>query len=173
MKKLLGIIMMLLMVTGITACGGGGGADLAQMQIRSMSISLPADFTVEGSFGDKTNSLASDIPEITLAEVEVSGPFDWPFTPDMDTAEALIKRELSQAKDIDMIEFDNTAKLGDLDMVAAHYTYVINDITTEHYHYDIYHGDGTLTRVEFSFNPTENSSLQENIDAIVESMQVM
>ena len=190
--------MMMIMVMSITACGDSKSEEgttetaaseevvepkevvepeepaivLVDQEIRGIGMSLTEDLNVEGSFGDQTEWLDTDNEEFGHSRATVTGPFAVTWTAAETTGEGTLTRESQHTTDPKLLEFDNTIKISDLETSYAHYTYVTNGITTEYFQYDIFHGDGTLTRVKFSFDPTKNSLLQENIDAVVATVAV-
>ena len=178
MKKFLVLVALIVMVFSVAACGGGGAEQdapevaLTPQTLKNVTISLPEDFTQKDTYEDISESLSSNVPDIGLAVVEVVAPIEMGWSAADCNDETVISRESQQATDIEVIEWNNADVISDLETFSAHYTYVINDIKTEHYLFDVFHGDGTLTRIEIHFNPANNSTLQENIDAIIDSIVV-
>ncbi len=126
---------------------------------------LPEDFGPFENVMTTTNKTEST--EFYLSTVEVTGPFEVNWGVEAITEEVFYDRESPHSEDLTILEFDNTGTFTGYPAVFAHYTYVRNDIETEHYFYEIFMDDGTAYKLTFTFNPLDESLLQMNIEDVI------
>ncbi len=178
MKKLFALLATLTMcMFMVSACGEQASEEVATTEVEEPAIKLnphesngfvfllPEDFEDFKSSGSTGH--ASTSSEFYLSKVEVNGPHEVSWGVEDITEEVFYDRESPYSSDLTILEFDNSGTFLDYPAVFAHYTYVIDEIETEHYFYELYLEDGTMCKIILSFNPLDESSLQMNIEDVI------
>lgn len=169
MKKLLTLMMALILSMSLVACGGEE-ITLQSQTVNGLTFDVPSDF---GEFSELDNQVNIAVNEDSTASITLSERVDAQgITADLWDEETFITTALSGFGDAQVLEFSNTASAAGSPAVFSHYTAKnSNDAPVEGYMYFIYYNDGTFQSIAFSFNKDGNSSLKQNINAIMDSLK--
>ncbi len=169
MKKLLVLMMALILSLSFIACGGEE-VTLQSQTVNELTLDVPSDF---GEFSEIAEQIKLAANEDSTATITVSERVDAQgVTIDLWDEETFIASALNGFGDLQVLEFSNTASAAGSPAVFAHYTGKNSgDVPVEGYMYFIYYDDGTFQSIAFSFNKDGDTSLKQNINAIMDSMR--
>jgi hypothetical protein len=169
MKKFLALMMALILSVSLIACGGEE-ITLQSQTVNGLTFDVPSDF---GEFNDIADQIKMAVNEDSTATITLSERVDAQgITADLWDKETFIEAALSGMGDVQVLEFSNTASAVGSPAVFSHYTAInASDAPVEGYMYFIYYNDGTYQSIAFSFNKDGNSSLKQNINAIMDSLK--
>lgn len=163
------LILTIAMVLGLSSCFGEK-ITLVNKTIHGVSLDIPSDF---GEFTDKDNAKIS-VDEDSTASITVSPLVDAEgLTPEIWDENTYKTNVLKGFNDLQMINYSNTETVGGVKAVKAHYTAKNdNDIEIEAYSFLFFTDDGKFQSISFNYNETGDTSLKENIDAIINSIKL-
>lgn len=169
MKKLLVVMAALILSFSLVACAEEE-ITLQSQTISGLTLDVPSDF---GEFSEVADQIKMATNEDSTATITISERVDAQgVTADLWDQETFIASTLSGFGDSQVLEFSNTKTVAGFPAVFAHYTAKnANDAVVEGYMYFIYFDDGTYQSIAFSFNKDGDSSLKQNINAIMNSLK--
>ncbi len=169
MKKLIALLMVLTIFLSFTACGGEE-ITLQSQTVYDLTLDVPSDF---GEFSEVAEQIKMAKNEDNTATITVSERVDAQgVTADLWDQETFIANVLSGFGDLEVLEFSNTEAVAGTTAVFSHYIAKNSgDVEVEGYNYFLYHTNGTYQSVAFSFTKGNDTSLKQNLTAIIESMK--
>lgn len=169
MKKLLVLLMALTLSLSLTACGGEE-ITLQDQTVYDLTLAVPSDFSEFSEVADQIKMAKNEdsTATITISEkVDAQG-----ITADLWDEETFTANVLAGFNDLQVLEFSNSETVAGASAVLAHYTGKNSgDVEVEGYNYFLYYDDGTYQSIAFSFTKDGDSSLEENLTAIINSMK--
>ena len=169
MKKVLVLVMALIFSLSLVACGGEE-ITLQSQTVNNLTLDIPSDF---GEFSDVAEQIKMAINEDSTATITLSERVDAQgVTADLWDEETFVENVLTGFGDLQVLEFNNTVTAAGTTAVYAHYTGKnSSDVETEGHNYFLYFDDGTYQSIAFSYITDKDSSLKQNLTAIVDSMK--
>lgn len=169
MKKLFVFMMALIVCISLVACGGEE-VTLQSQTVNKLTLDIPSDF---GEFSDVAEQIKMATNEDSTATITISERVDAQgVTADLWDEETFIANVLTGFGDLQVLEFNNTMTAAGTSAVYAHYTGKnSSDVEMEGYSYFLYFDDGTHQSIVFSHIKGEDSSLKQNLTAIIDSMK--
>lgn len=169
MKKLIVLMMVLALTLSMVACGGEE-ITLQSQTVNNLTLDIPSDF---GEFSEVAEQIKMAINEDNTATITVSDRVDAEgVTADLWDEEIFIENVLTGFGDLEVLEFSNSETAAGTTAVFAHYTGKnSSDVETEGYNFFLYFDDGTYQSIAFSFTKDSDSSLKQNLTAIIGSMK--
>ncbi|NLY43390.1 MAG: hypothetical protein GX066_05375 [Clostridiaceae bacterium] len=169
MKKLLTLMMVFILSLSLVACGGEE-ITLQSQTVNGLTFDVPSDF---GEFEDFQSQFKVAKNADSTASIAVSGRIDAEgITADSWDEELYSAIVLGSFAESQLLEFSNTDTVAGAPAIFAHYTGKnAKDIEVEGYNYYVYYDDGTYQSIAFTFFKDGNSSLEQNITAILNSIK--
>ncbi len=169
MKKILVLMMALILSLSLVACGGEE-ITLQSQTVNDLTLDVPSDF---GEFSEAAAQIKMAKNEDNTATITVSERVAAEgVTADLWDKETFIANVLTNFGDLEVLEFSNAETAAGTTAVFAHYTGKnSSDVGVEGYNYFLYFNDDTYQSVAFSFTKDRDSSLKQNLTAIIDSMK--
>lgn len=167
MKKLIVLMMVLILSLSLVACGEE--ITLVSTTVNDLTFDVPSDF---GEFADSQGVMVAKNDDST-ATIAVSGRMDAEgVTTDLWDEQTYIENVLAGFAELEVLEFNNAQTIAGTTAVFAHFTAKNNsNIAIEAYSYLIYFDDGNYQTISFNTNVEKDTSLKQNMDAIVSSVK--
>lgn len=167
MKKLVALALAVMMTLSLTACGGDP-VTLSTKSVNGVSIDVPSDF---GGFTDQGSGMLAT-NEDTSATIIVGIPVDSGGFGPADLDQDSYRQQIFGETDVKFITFDNAADCNGIPAVFANCELTNSngvDLTVNTW--VLFHEDGTTQTVSLTYTTGADTSLEENIDAIVSSVK--
>lgn len=169
MKKIFTLITVLILSLSFAACGKEK-ITLQSQTVNGLTLDVPSDF---GAFEEveekiKMSKNADSTSVITISErVDAQG-----LTADSWDKETFTQSVLRSFGDLQVLEFSNAKTIAGVPAVFAHYSGKnTSNVDVEGYTYFLYHDDDTYQSIAFNFTKGVDSSLTQNLSAIMDSMK--
>ncbi len=163
-SALLGVTMMV----GLTGCGEK--ITLTSQTINGITLDVPSDF---GAFGEKSGLMlaANEDSTATIAITPVQDAGGG--TADAFDQETYQSTQMSTFTDVEFVEFNNNTTLNGVPALYAHANGKNSSgVPLEVYNYILFYEDGTFQSIVFSFSADNDSSLEENIKTVIDSIKI-
>lgn len=157
-----------MMMVGLTGCYEE--VTITTRTANGITIDVPSDF---GEFKN-TNNVMIVTDENSYASIGITVAADSQNTSVTDwTKENYQENALKSLTEVIIIEFDNTAKIGETPTLFIHYTAKnTKEVSVDGYNYLIYLPDGKFQSVTISFDTNSNNKLKDNPATIKTSIKI-
>ena len=169
MKKILVLMMTLAISLNLIACAGEE-ITLQSQTVYNLTLDVPSDFSEFTEVAEQVKMASNEekTAVITISErIDAGG-----ITADLWDEETFAANMLAGLGDLQVLKFSNTETVAGTTAVYSHYTGKnSSDTEAEGHNYLLYFDDGTFQSIAFNFTKGAESSLKQNLTAVIDSIK--